>query len=278
MYCDFWNLTQAPFNQRLDQGYFFESEIHEEALARLLFIAEEQKKCGVLSGPAGTGKTLTLKVFQQLLKRTPHQCEFIDLIGLGEEELLWQVCASLRLGPALDTKLPQLWRQLSDYLIGLQLIQGRQILLLDHVDQARTECISAIERLLHVGNQQFPALSLVLTLDHQNTTHVDTVSRLSDLSIELDCFERETTESYITSRLSWSGCQADLFTPAAYQEIQVASQGIPEKINQICDLALLAGFEQNLPTIDADVIKRACHEIKGTPVSRNRISEVIERV
>lgn len=278
MYCDFWNLTQAPFNQRLDQGYFFESEIHEEALARLLFIAEEQKKCGVLSGPAGTGKTLTLKVFQQLLKRTPHQCEFLDLIGLGEEELLWQVCASLRLGPALDTKLPQLWRQLSDYLIGLQLIQGRQILLLDHVDQARTECISAIERLLHVGNQQFPALSLVLTLDHQNTTHVDTVSRLSDLSIELDCFERETTESYITSRLSWSGCQADLFTPAAYQEIQVASQGIPEKINQICDLALLAGFEQNLPTIDADVIKRACHEIKGTPVSRNRISEVIERV
>ncbi|QDT91427.1 ExeA family protein [Gimesia algae] len=278
MYCDFWNLTQAPFNQRLDLEYFFESEIHEEALARLLFIADEQKKCGVLSGPAGTGKTLTLKVFQQLLKRTPHQCELIDLIGLREEELLWQVCASLRLGPALDTKLPQLWRQLSDYLIGLQLIQGRQILLLDHVDQACAECIPAIERLLHIGNQQFPALSLVLTLNNLKTTHLDSISRLSDLSIELDRFEQETTERYITSRLSWSGCQTDLFSSAAYKEIQAASQGIPENINQICDLALLAGFEQSLPTIDADVIKRACHEIKGAPVSRNRISEVIERV
>ncbi|WP_417392785.1 ExeA family protein [Gimesia sp.] len=276
MYCEFWNLTQAPFKQWLDLEYFFESEFHEEALARLLFVADEQKKCSILSGPAGTGKTLTLKVFQQLLKRTPHQCELIDLIDLGEEELLWQVCASLRLGPALDTPLPRLWRQLTDYLNGLQLTQGRQILLLDHVDQARTECIPVIERLLHAGNQQFPALSLVLSLDHLKAA--DTLSRNSDLSIELDCFDQETTENYITSRLSWSGCQSDLFSAAAYQEIQAASQGVPANINQICDLALLAGFEQNLSTIDADVIKRACHEIKGTPVSRNRISEVIQRV
>ncbi|HCO22080.1 AAA family ATPase [Gimesia maris] len=278
MYCDFWNLTQAPFNQRLDLEYFFESEIHEEALARLLYIADEQKKCGIFSGPAGTGKTLTLKVFEQLLKRTPHQSELIDLIGLGEEEFIWQVCASLRLGPSFETKLPQLWRQLTDYLNGLQLTQGRQILLLDHVDQARTECIPALERLLHVGNQQFPSLSLVLALDKMNLSQADTLSRISDLSIELDRFEQETTESYITSRLSWSGCQTDLFSAAAYQEIQSVSQGIPEKINQICDLALLAGFEQSLSTIDADVVNRVCHEIRGMPVSRNRISEAIQRV
>ncbi|MCA9022697.1 MAG: AAA family ATPase [Planctomycetaceae bacterium] len=278
MYCDFWNLTQAPFNQRLDLEFFFESELHEEALARLLFIADEQKKCGILSGPAGTGKTLTLKVFQQLLKRTPHQCEIIDLIGLGEEELLWQVCASLRLGPSFETKLPLLWRQLTDYLTGLQLTQGRQILLLDHVDQARTECIPAIERLLHTGNQQFPSLSLVLSLDKLNLSQAETLARISDLSIELDRFDQETTEDYITSRLNWSGCQTSLFSDAAFQEIQSVSQGIPEKINQICDLALLAGFEQNLSTIDADVVNRVCHEIRGTSVSRNRISEAIQRV
>ncbi|QDT40393.1 hypothetical protein Pan241w_04500 [Gimesia alba] len=278
MYCDFWNLSQAPFDQQLDLEYFFESEFHEEALARLLFVAEEQKKCAVFTGPEGTGKSFTLKVFETILKRSPYQCESIDLFGLGEEEFLWQLCAQLRLGPAYTTQLPQLWRQLTDYLMGLQLTQGRLILLLDHVDQSRAECLKSIERLLHTGNQRFPSLTIVTALENLNSGEAAAVSQFSDLAIELGPFDQETTENYIRYRLNCSGCSKSPFTADAFREIQKATEGIPENINQICDLALLAGYEQNLQEIDSDVITRAGFEIKGTSHTTNRISEVMHGV
>ncbi|QDT25161.1 ExeA family protein [Gimesia panareensis] len=278
MYYDFWNLSQAPFSQQQDLALFFESELHEEALARLLFVAEEQKKCSLFAGPSGTGKSITLKACQQILTRSPWQCEYLDLLGLEEEEFLWQLCATLRLGPAQDTPLPQLWRQLTDCLTGMQLTQGRLLLLLDHVDQSRLESLHAIERLLHSGTQQFPSLSLVLAMDDLNSARAERAARISDLSIELAAFDAEMTENYIQHRLSLSGCADPLFTSDAVAEIQNAAQGIPARINQICDLALLAGYEQNLNEIGIDVIRRAVREINGTPAHFNRISEVIQGV
>ena len=278
MYCDFWNLTQAPFHQQLDLEYFFESEFHEEALARLLYVADEQEKCAVFTGPSGTGKTLTLKVLQHLSKRSPHHCEYLDLLGLGEEEFLWQLAAQLRLGPAYDTKPPQLWRQLTDYLTGLQLTQNRVILLLDHVDQSRSECTNTIERLLHTGNQQYTSLSIATTFENLNSEAANVVSRFSDLAIELIPFDQKTTENYIQHRLKQSGCTKPLFTADAFKEIHKGTNGLPEKINQICDLALLAGYEQNLQEIGPEVIARAGSEIKGVPLSTNRISEVVQGV
>lgn len=278
MYYNFWNLSQAPFSQQQDLALFFESELHEEALARLLFVAEEQKKCSLFSGPSGTGKSLTLKACQQILTRSSCQCEYLDLLGLGEEEFLWQLCAQLRLGPAHETPLPQLWRQLTDCLTGMQLTQGRLLLLLDHVDLSRLEALHAVERLLHTGNQQFPSLSLVLTMDEASSPQAERAAQISDLSIELTALDSEMTENYIQHRLSLSGCADSVFTTDAIKEIHRSTHGFPTRINQICDLALLAGYEQNLNEIDAEVIRRAQREINGAPAHVNRISEAIQGV
>lgn len=278
MYCEFWNLTHAPFQQQLDLEYFFESEYHEEALARLLYVADEQKKCAVFKGPSGTGKTLTLNVMEYLSKRSPHHCEYLDLLGLNEEEFLWQLCAQFRLGPTYDTKPPQLWRLLTDYLTGLQLTQSQAILLLDHVDQSGSGCKNTIERLLHTGNQRYASLSIVTTFENLDRESANLISRYSDLTIELTPFDQKTAESYIQHRLKASGCTQSPFSAEAFEAIHKATDGLPKKINQICELALLAGYEQNLSIIDAEVIARAETEINGTPISLNRISEFVQGV
>lgn len=278
MYCDFWNLTHAPFDPQLDLEFYYESELHEEALARLLFLAEEQKQCAILTGPGGTGKTFTLKVYQTILKRSPYQCEWMDLFGLGEEEFLWQLCGALRLGPAYTTPLPQLWRLLTDYLTGLQLTQDRVILLLDHVDQCRSDCLRAIQRLHHTGNQRFPSLTLVATANALNSDLAATIAPLSNLAIELDTLDQKMTAELIQYRLGCAGRETPLFTADAAQKVFQFTDGVPEKINQLCDLALLAGYEQNIQEIDANVITRAANEIKAAPVTTNRISEIMHGV
>ena len=115
-------------------------------------------------------------------------------------------------------------------------------------------------------------------LENLNSESAAAVSQFSDLTIELGPFDQEITENYIRHRLNCSGCSEPLFKADALREIQKLSGGIPEKINQICDLALLAGYEQNLQQIDSNVITRAGGEIKGAPLTTNRISEVVHSV
>jgi type II secretory pathway predicted ATPase ExeA len=56
MYQAHWGLQKSPFRGDLDPKSFFPSPTHEEALARLNFLAEEHHRLGLLFGPAGSGK------------------------------------------------------------------------------------------------------------------------------------------------------------------------------------------------------------------------------
>ena len=46
MYANYWGLAETPFRNTLDARWFYESPVHEEALARLLFLIENQRRCG----------------------------------------------------------------------------------------------------------------------------------------------------------------------------------------------------------------------------------------
>ena len=52
----------------------------------------------------------------------------------------------------------------------------------------------------------------------------------------LDCSE---TEQYIASHMTYSGCNQDVFTTKALDEIHKASAGIPRMINRVCEKALM---------------------------------------
>lgn len=58
MYEKYWGLQEKPFENTPDPKFFYKSSKHEEALARLLYIIEEHKGFGILTGDYGSGKTL----------------------------------------------------------------------------------------------------------------------------------------------------------------------------------------------------------------------------
>jgi type II secretory pathway predicted ATPase ExeA len=67
---------------------------------------------------------------------------------------------------------------------------------------------------------------------------------------------KEDTESYIRFRLEKAGRREPVFTAQALEEIYAYSEGVPRKINNICDLALLIGFSTKMETIGDEVIKK----------------------
>src|SRR5258708_4541956 len=102
MYTSYWGLSDIPFKNTLNPRCFYESAGHEEALARLMFLVEQHRRCGVLSGPSGTGKSLALEVLRREALRTGAEVALVDLRGCGGREMLWEVLATLGLSPGLD--------------------------------------------------------------------------------------------------------------------------------------------------------------------------------
>ena len=54
----YWGFQRWPFDRTFAQDRFYSSPIHEEAFARLLFLVEEFRRSGLLTGPAGTGRPI----------------------------------------------------------------------------------------------------------------------------------------------------------------------------------------------------------------------------
>ena len=88
------------FADLTDPRYFYCSPTHDEALARLQFLVENQRRLGLLLGMPGSGKTLLLEVFSRQLKAAGHQVALVNLLSLGTREFLWELATQLHRNPS----------------------------------------------------------------------------------------------------------------------------------------------------------------------------------
>ena len=63
MYTKYWGLQESPFRGSLDPRYYFNSPSHDEALARLQFVVENQRRLALTLGDSGSGKSLLLQIY-----------------------------------------------------------------------------------------------------------------------------------------------------------------------------------------------------------------------
>ena len=76
-------------------------------------------------------------------------------------------------------------------------------------------------------------------------------------------FTEENTADYIRHRLATAGAQKDLFPQKAYELAHDLSGGIPRRINNICNLALLLGASRQLEEFDEMVIYDVSRTLEG---------------
>ena len=67
----------------------------------------------------------------------------------------------------------------------------------------------------------------------------------------------------LESNTTLAGAREDLFTPKAYELAHDLSGGIPRRINNICNLALLLGASRQLNEVDEMVIYDVSRTLEG---------------
>lgn len=264
MYADYWGLAETPFHSAADPRWFFESPGHEEALARLLFLIEHQRRCGVISGAPGTGKSLILELVRSEAARSGAQAALVDLVGRTTREMLWEILASLGLWPGAEDAPHKLWRRLQDRIAANADARQRLVLLFDHLERGHAECISAIERLQQLSAGGRAGLTLIVGIRSQRSPETARVLRdMSDLRIDLPPFDREQTRQYVEALLARAGAQRPFFADSAFDRLYDETQGVPREINRLCELSLLAGMAEQATSIDDPLVAAAAEELHG---------------
>jgi general secretion pathway protein A len=278
MYANYWGLAESPFKNTLESRWFYESPGHEEALARLMFLVEHRRRCGVLSGPSGTGKSLVLELLRREAGRSGGEVALVDVLETGGREMLWEVLATLGLSPGFDDSQYGLWRRLHDHVLANRSARVPLVLIFDHFDRAHSDCVIAVERLQRLSSGAHSGLTLILGVGNERAAGLGrTLRDISDLRIELAPFDREQTQQYVETLLARAGSDRPLFDQSALDHLFDETRGVPRALNRLCDLALLAGMADQATHVDATIVSAAAEELHTRPRGDRRLVHFRER-
>jgi putative secretion ATPase (PEP-CTERM system associated) len=267
MYEEFYRFSGKPFQLTPDHRFFFDSRSHHRALAYLRYGLEQGEGFVVITGGIGTGKTmLSQALFGEL---DTHHVMAAQLVTtqVEPEDLLRIVCASFGLAHDGFNKATLLHHL--EQVVRARFAEGRRVLLV--VDEAQNLPARSLEELRMLANFQIEGRSLfqnfLLGQDNLRTTlQLPSMEQLRQRIIaayHLDPLSGEETQAYIEFRLScvgWSG--KPMLTSDVFTLIHTETDGVPRRINTLCDRLLLYGFIENKLELSADDVRVVANELR----------------
>ena len=262
MYRSHWHLRSSPFRSDSAARYFHHGPSHEEALARLRFLVDDHRRLGLLLGESGVGKTRVLSELAEALRRQGRQVARVSARGAGSRELLWQLAAELQLAPCRDDDTFTLWRSVSDRLAANRYQQLQTVILLDDVAQAASDARALAARLVQCDSAATAPLTIVLSADYDSAARLGaTLLDLVELRVDLARWDVAETAEFLAGSLAAADCQRQIFTDEAVSRLHQLSGGIPRRVVQLADLALLAGAGSGQTQVDAETVQSARDEL-----------------
>jgi type II secretory pathway predicted ATPase ExeA len=256
------NPPPSPFCCAGQPALLYASSSHQEALARLHFLIDQQRSLGLLTGGEGSGKTLVLATLLDQLP--PSQCPacLVNLTGFELRDFLDELASGLhaaaRPGDALTTR----WQRIGERLRANRLLGLSSVVLLDDADAAAQEVQAAVLRLV---KSQPAGLTLVLAANPARQARLgDELLQLSQLRIPLEPWEPEEVKEYLQAAIARAGGDPRIFEDAAVERLCELSNGVPRWVAQLAELTWLAAANTAGQPIGAETVESA-YELLSAP-------------
>jgi general secretion pathway protein A len=266
MYREFFGLTGKPFQLSPDARFFFPSKEHKRALSFLQYGLGQGDGFIVITGDIGTGKTTLVQTL--LADLDPKVTIVANMVTtqLKEDDLLTLVAFQFGLRPNGPSK-AVLLRDLEQFFLH-RTRENKRVLLI--VDEAQNLPPQSVEELRMLSNFQYQGKPLVQVFllgqeEFRATLLSEGFEQLRQRVIatyHLNPLDSEETRTYIEHRLKLVGWNANpTFTDEAFERIFAFTQGVPRRINNLCDRTLLYAFLEELHQIDGEVVRQVADEI-----------------
>ena len=264
MYERHFRLKSKPFAMSPDPAFLFPSRQHATALTLLEYALESQAPFCVLTGEIGSGKTTLLRKFLR-----DHADITVGLISNTHERfqsILPWAAAAFGLVPSGESETAQ-YESLIEFVIDQYAAGRRALLIVDEAHNLSTGVLEELRLLSNVNSERDVTLQTFLIgqpeLRHKlEQPALEQFAQRVSVDFHLSALTLEETRAYITHRLAVSGGDVGLFPADVIVFIHARTRGVPRLINQLCDLALVYAFAEELSAVDLRVLQLVLRDRK----------------
>ena len=269
MYKEYFGLNAKPFQLSPDASFYYPSQEHQRALSFLQYGLDQADGFIVITGDVGTGKTTLVQALLKELKDDSLMVGTIVTTQLGEGELLQLVATKFGFRVRQNPNKAALLQGLQDAFVQYEQ-EGRRVLLV--VDEAQNLPARSIEELRMLSNFQLDGKPLVQIFllgqqEFRATLLSEGFEQLRQRVIatyHLNPLNDEETRTYIEHRLTHAGWKnRPSFADDAFGAIFRATEGVPRRINNLCDRLLLYTFLEENEEITGEAVDIVADEIGG---------------
>jgi general secretion pathway protein A len=267
---DVWGLSRAPFESSPEPDFFFPSDDHREALARLEFLSREPgTQLGLLTGEIGCGKSLVRGVFARqsaprrlVAQVTSSHYSFVSIL----RSLLAQLGAG-EMGPGaveydLMTRLQELMRSR----------KAPVVVLLDEAQELQHDALVGLRAMTNLVDGHLD-LKIILVGQPELRDLVLSLPQLDQragLRFHLRPLAGSEVGPYLKWRLTAAGhSDGELFVPEAVSAMATVSRGVPREINRVSRLAMAVAAGRGAERVeerDVDVVVSDLVRQRGTVI------------
>ena len=266
MYETYWGLQEKPFENTPDPRFFYESADVSEVYTRLLYTIKSNHGAALLTGDSGCGKTLLARALLRELDSDHTEIALLNTPCTTAEEFLREVLYQLGDDEAIDGR-SRIIHRIHEILYEYYEAGKETVVVVEEGQHIQDEAILEEIRLLtnfQLNDAFLITLLLVgqLPMAERVRKHPPLDQRIATRGW-LKPLQVEEAHEYVTHRLRVAGREEPTFTAEAIDLAHDYAGGIPRKINNICDIALVVGFSRELDAIDGEWMRRLIQSERG---------------
>ncbi|MFO8049519.1 MAG: AAA family ATPase [Desulfosudaceae bacterium] len=264
MYLDYWGFNESPFVNIPSEYLFFESPQHEEALNRLLYVINYRQGVAMLTGEVGSGKSTVTKNLAGNLPQGKTGIRVLTNPALSPVDFIRAVLLEFGINVKTNSKsmlIDQLRKKLE-----ADAEQGEKAVLI--VDEAHAissrDVMEELRMLLNLQYKNRFLLTLIMVGQPPLLSKIESVQPLKErisMRYHIPPLDSENTVKYIFFRTRRAGSEKEMFTEEALSLIYNYSQGIPLRVNNLCDRCFLMGMMNKSQLIDAEIVNQAITDL-----------------
>lgn len=268
-YLSLLKIKLPPFESNSETQFFYESEAHGEALARLIYLVSDRGMgMGAMTGEIGSGKTMILNVLSSRLRQDLYTMIKIHTAHLPFERILMEINHQLR-GAEDETLnddkyyLLKEFEKLMNEKIGAE---GKHlILVLDEAQFLSEQCLEELKCLTNY-NQQQPLLTVILSGQPELKPKLSALPQIFQrlgMFCHLNNLGQEDIKPYLQHRLKTAGVDGtEIFDDGIIDPLFSFSGGCPRQINRVCKLAVDRACLMKKERVDTEMIQMIISDIE----------------
>ncbi len=283
MYEDFYDLNERPFSLTPNPRYVFYSPRYREAADELHYGIDRRGGFMLLTGWPGTGKTTLCRELLDKLDPETHKSALVFNPFLNGVEMLQALLTEFGVSFPVGASRNDLLNALNRFLLE-QLTAGRNcVAVFDEAQHMSTEFLEQIRVLSNLETADEKLIQIVLVGQPELLSRIKMPGMAQlDQRVSVRCslthLDLDETRRYIYHRLDVAGARGRVeFSQRALKMIFKASQGIPRRINAICDQTLLAGYVDRTRELGAQHVGQAIASLRGDEVEILRAPRRVAR-